>query len=157
MTTPTARLKKRWGLAAVFSFGCLAAFIPHGSNAQAPGPAKTLSSADEIVITGEAERQDRKARARALIDDLGLLPGVKPLSRWARPVCPVALGMSEDEAALVVARVREVAAEIGADVADADCRPNFQIAVAANTGSLFRKVSERRSTAVRDLPRDIRE
>lgn len=60
------------------------------------------------------------------------------VARWETPICPSALGLPEDETALVVKRVKEVAAQIGVRVSsNAVCKPNIVIAFTSTPQALL--------------------
>jgi hypothetical protein len=84
--------------------------------------------AEDIVVKGKAlSKEAAHEQASAYVQNIGIVTTVKPAARWLDPVCPKTVGIVDDKAAMVVARIRQVAANIGARVAKEGCRPNILV------------------------------
>ncbi|TFI56304.1 hypothetical protein E2493_20860 [Sphingomonas parva] len=87
----------------------------------APQPA----GSDDIVVTGE--RLTREA-ARRYVNDISR-PVNDQLPAFRNPVCPTVIGMPEENAAVIVERVKKVAKYVGVKVGKPGCATNFRIIV----------------------------
>lgn len=88
----------------------------------------TLRTPDDIVVEGEhlTEKEAHK-RASAFVRTLGVAPGIyadDSVARWTKKLCPRALGLSDEHAALVEGWFRDTARSTGAKVADGKCETN---------------------------------
>jgi len=100
---------------------------------------------DELVVTGNREREQT---ARDMIDALSGLDSARvdtdPISRLDhKPVCPGVVGLSAERNTAIAARIRDVAAAAGMDVAEANCRPNLLVLFARNKTELVRELRQR--------------
>lgn len=84
-------------------------------------------SSDEIVVTGtKATPREIEKAARAVMPSGDLYH--EPLAQFQRPVCPGVIGMPDDFAAAVIARIRFVAAQAKIRVALSErCQPNLLV------------------------------
>lgn len=98
----------------------LAATPPGG----APPP---TSETDSIVVTGTPQtREEARDRALEFVRRTGVAEA-DPIARWVTPICPRVSGVDAKVAAIVAERVRAVATEAGARVAETGCEPNIAI------------------------------
>lgn len=95
-----------------------------------PAAAQDAQRLGDIVVTGTSEA-DQARQARQFVATIAPLRGRSQLNRFETPVCPVAVGLREEEKRAVVQRLRQVAGAIGLPVAKASCRPNLLVAVVA--------------------------
>jgi hypothetical protein len=92
--------------------------------AQAASPATPVSP---VTVSGNVDKQAFDfvtAYAAAT-------PKIDQVPRWHGPVCAQAIGLPDDQAAQVKARVEEVAKAVGLGVGPANCAANVQIVFAA--------------------------
>ena len=93
-----------------------------------PAADPTLRSPDDIVVEGERlTREEAKKRANAFIRTLGVAPGIysqDSVARWTVRLCPRALGLSDEHAALVEGWFRDTVRSSGARIADGKCDAN---------------------------------
>ncbi|AMU93990.1 hypothetical protein AOA14_05155 [Sphingopyxis terrae subsp. terrae NBRC 15098] len=93
-----------------------------------PAADPTLRSPDDIVVEGERlTREEAKKRANAFIRTLGVAPGIysqDSVARWTVRLCPRALGLSDEHAALVEGWFRDTVRSSGARIADGKCDTN---------------------------------
>lgn len=118
-----------------------------GSNAGAQS-----ASSDTINVIGRKPEEARR-EAEKFLAIIGVTE--RPVARWIDPICPVALEVRKDVAERVEARVRAVATEAGARVADKRCTPNFQIVFSPDAQALVKRVGAR-SGFFADLAADER-
>ena len=65
------------------------------------------------------------------------------LARWEKPICPLTIGLTPAFNAFVTARVKEVAAEVGAKVeSKSDCKANLQIIVTSDPQRLLDRIRQ---------------
>jgi len=83
-------------------------------------------SPSTIIVRGKA--LDAKAQARALVSRMSA-PVEGQLARYGDEVCPFVSGFTDVYTQKVVARIRKVATEAGAELGDAKCRPNLVVVV----------------------------
>jgi hypothetical protein len=99
-----------------------------GASAQ-PSPAPKSPAAsppvESVTVTGaSSEAVNHFVQGAATPTHI-----IGKVARWETPICPAAVGLPEDETALVVKRVKEVAAQIGVRVStNPVCHPNIVIA-----------------------------
>jgi hypothetical protein len=62
------------------------------------------------------------------------------IARWENGVCPVAVGLKPDFLKFIAQRVRKVAADAGAPVADVSCKPNIEIVFTTTPQALIDNV-----------------
>ena len=82
-----------------------------------------------IVVTGK-KTTPKKEALRQLRQIVTTVDG--QLARFAEPVCPIVLGLSPESGLAVARRIRDIAAEAGAKVAEDRCDPNIVIIIAAD-------------------------
>lgn len=114
------------------------AFEPRASIAQAS------SSDDTIVVTGELEKQARE-KARSYVRELGVGAGEQPTARWFDPICPRAIGLGKQHAAIVEDQIRTVIREIGAPLAELVCEANFAIVFTDGPERVVQRIAASRS------------
>ena len=99
-----------------------------GASAQ-PSPAPKSPAAsppvESVTVTGaSSEAVNHFVQGAATPTHI-----IGKVARWETPICPAAVGLPEDETALVVKRVKEVAAQIGVRVStNPVCHPNIVVA-----------------------------
>jgi hypothetical protein len=124
------------------------AFLPFASSAQSqPGD-------DVIVVTGELQEQ-AKRKAQAYVNELGVATGERPTARWFDPICPHAIGLSKQHAAIVEQQIRRIIREVGAPLAKAGCRSNLVVAFTDGPEHVVKRIaragSELPSATAREL------
>lgn len=131
----------RSGLMAAALAGALA-----GSAAAAPAPTAAPETAvDELTV--EANKRARDKIVSQFIGDYVTESPSEQVTRWSENICPQTSGLPGVLNNMVTARVREIAATVGAPAkADADCRPNLFIVFAVDPQAVIdnvrRKVPE---------------
>lgn len=99
---------------------------------------------DEIVVTGPRESpEEARRKASAFVRATGVAAGQQPAARWVDPICPRVFGLPKAFAAKVEAKVRAIAADVGAPLAASSCEPNLAISFTADAGDLVRRVAAR--------------
>ncbi|PZQ24405.1 MAG: hypothetical protein DI569_00785 [Sphingopyxis macrogoltabida] len=115
-----------------------------GQSAEEPA----LRSPDDIIVEGERlTEKEARQRAHDFIRTLGVAPGIyadDSVARWTGELCPRALGLSEDHAALVEGWFRAIAQDAAADVAKDKCSANVFL-LFVDDGSRFINLIRTRS------------
>lgn len=94
--------------------------------AATPAIAQPQATGDEIVVQGTVNRQKQ---IRDFVKELTPAHPGSQLGRFMQPVCPRSVGLPGQANALVEARIRKVAAAIGAPVAGPKCSINLYVLV----------------------------
>ncbi len=126
------------------------------------GASFLISVAALVMIPGSAAAQpapDSVVRERVVdfIRGTGVARGETPAARWVDPVCPRVLGLQDNAARIVEARIRRVAADAGAELAPEPCNSNIVVTFAADAGGVVREVHRMRGRVFSDLPPDRRD
>lgn len=103
---------------------CTALLTVTAAAAQAASPTTSISP---VTVSGNLDKQAFDfvtAYAAAT-------PKIEQVPRWRGPVCAQVIGLPDDQAAQVKARVEEVAKDVGLGAGGANCYANVQIAFAA--------------------------
>jgi hypothetical protein len=94
--------------------------MPLAAAAQAPS-----SKPESVTVTATKSREVLDQFAKSLSTPTKL---AGKIARWESPICPAAVGQKPAFTGFVTARVRAIAAAVGAPVSDmASCTPNIQI------------------------------
>jgi hypothetical protein len=97
---------------------------------------------ESVVVMGPPP--DPKERSKIVWDFVQsrtkLSPRLEQLTRWAMPVCPVVQNLAPEGAAFVVARIKAVAAAVGAPVRES-CRPNVEIVFTDDPQGAMREIA----------------
>ncbi len=104
------------------------------------------SSASEKVqeVTVTAQRAQLAKSVTAFVGKITgpLFEG--GLTRWGLPVCPLVLGVPQQQAEWILARVSDIARAGGIPLAGDKCSPNLYIWVTAQPQELLKGMAERR-------------
>jgi hypothetical protein len=127
---------------AIILAAALAAAAPAIAQRTAPaGPPQQDAAGQDVVVTGTADREQE------IRDFVGALTGQVPmtgqLARFEEAICPGVYGLSAPVKAVIAARMRRVAAEVGLRVADEGCRPNLLLMVTRDKNAFLRRLASR--------------
>ncbi len=102
-----------------------ALIAPVAASAQ---PAKNSGDIEQVIVTGE---RTMETETHAYVEQhVAPAPLLGKLARWNKrnPICPSASGFSPANAAYIVRRIKELAAEAGAPLSKKNpCRPNMAV------------------------------
>ena len=124
--------------------------------------AQTASTAVEpdsapIVVTGERVSPPEARRlASDFVSRTGVASGHLPAARWEEAICPRAVGLGSQHAALVEQIVRDTAQSAGARVARTGCVPNIVISFSADAAATVRAVQDQAPQRLREVRGDAR-
>lgn len=96
-------------------------------------------AAQEIVVEGQ---RSPKETIDAFVRELTPARIGGQLGRFEDPLCPVALGMGDNENRLVRDRLRQVAAAVGMATADEHCAPNLYVLVGRDKKEVIHGLDE---------------
>ena len=110
--------------------GLLFAVSSTAAQPQHPGS----SAADTIVVEGRRTKETANEYIDKLLPALGT---EAQFGRFEDPLCPKAIGLTDDLAAQVADRVRQVARAANIRVAAGSCTPNLLIIAAADKKAMI--------------------
>ena len=97
---------------------------PEQSNA----PSKRVNPPiDTITVEAQRNRKDLEKRVGEFVSSVIVRHHDWPFSRWRQPVCPIVLGLLQEQGEFMVGRVAEIARQAGAPLAPAKCTVNFAV------------------------------
>lgn len=111
--------------------GSLACFVSGANGATLPA---RHSQPDEILVVGQRDPADA---ARDFVQSLALPSAQRQLARFYEPVCPYVAGLRDSSNAVVVQRMRKVAAAAGMKVAKEPCKANALLFVVRDKAKLL--------------------
>ncbi|MGY4396321.1 SepF-like predicted cell division protein (DUF552 family) [Sphingomonas sp. UYAg733] len=134
-------------------FALLACQLSAGAvSAQERAPASDTSSED-IVVTA-AKELDAKAATHFVREISATTQG--QLAKFLAPICPVAIGFEPAAAAIIVARIRDVAKRVGAEVAKPGCSGNVILLTTPDGQALVRELRKKHPQLLEGLtPNEI--
>jgi hypothetical protein len=133
---------------------------PAASQSPAPQPASAPEERAEeaIIVMGERlTREQFRERAAAFIRGSGVASGRTPAARWAWPVCLKIIGLAEEQAQAVEARVRAIAEAARIPIARGPCETDAGIVFTADASALVREIDRRSPRRLAEVPRNARE
>lgn len=108
---------------------------------------------EEIVVTGERlTPAQARERAVAYVQHTGIVAGKEAVARWVDKVCPRAVGLSAEHARVVEARVRAIAASVGAATAPEKCVANVMINFVGDGAAFTSRVATSDPRRVAEVP-----
>ncbi len=111
-----------------------------------------------IVVTGErVTREQARERATTFVRQVGVARGDTPVARWADRVCPRVLGIAQTYAAIVEARMREIAGAVNLRTAPAGCQPNIVVSFVGDASALMRDIAQRSPRRLSQVSPELRE
>lgn len=119
--------------------------------ASAAAPASSSTTVDSVTVTApKAEQEKLPALVNRFVEAHSAVSRIDQLSRWATPLCPQTGGLSAAFDSYVSARVKQVAASVGAPVdkhpnRNFPCRTNLLIAFTTDPQALMNDVRKRHS------------
>ena len=123
------RRRAAWGLAFVTGLAFIAADTwawadppPHKQATEAPSKDAVLP---QVTIRGQ--REELENHLWAYVGSIIRQPFEASLVRWTRPICPLVVGLARQENKLLAARLSEIAAAAGAQLAHRPCTANFAV------------------------------
>lgn len=111
------------------------------------------SDPDAQSITVGAHLPQKAARDLAVgfVKATGVASGETPAARWTAPICPEVIGLEDIGKHAAEAKIRRVAAAVGAAVAPEGCKRNIIVSFTSDGPSLARAVVEREPWRVANL------
>lgn len=97
---------------------------------------------DAITVTG-VRLNPEAVRAVDFVHATGVAAGELPAARWIEPVCPHVVGLVDEAARVVEAKVRGIAAAANIAAARVPCTTNIAIVFATDGGAVVRDIAAR--------------
>lgn len=122
----------------------LALSLPATAMAQEDVPSAFDENERTIVVTGSNQRVE-VGEVQRQVRDIVVRTGnmfESPLARWEDRLCPGVIGLEEDFAFALNARIRANAAELGIRLLGDDCRPNFIVVFTEDGGEFLSRLME---------------
>ncbi len=99
-------------------------------------------SSDQITVTATKLRpEEARDRADTFVRSLGVLSGEATLARWVEPVCPKALNLAPQYAAIVETKLRAIATAARVPVARTPCHANIAVSFVPDGGAVVRQIA----------------
>jgi hypothetical protein len=137
------------GLLTAFCGGAtwaLPPFVPVSPQAEAdsatsPDPAR--ASLPQVTI--EAQRDALRRRVNGFVEGITHNPRYydDAIPRWRAPLCFAVAGLPDEEGALVLARLSQIAASAGASIARGNCEYNFYLVLTSEPDQLLKRIYRR--------------
>jgi hypothetical protein len=140
------------GYAALLGLSAVSAAVAQPSE---PPPAQKAD--DTITVTGQnLEKKEAKRQSRAFVGQT-TVTSFSQYARRNRPVCPRAIGIAENYAAIVEARIRAIAKVANVKVQDGECAANLFVLFTTDSNGLMTALHKAKpslfgSVSVRELP-----
>jgi hypothetical protein len=121
-------------------------------------PAPATPEQQAIIIQGERlSREAARERAVGFVRTTGVASGQTPAARWVDPICPDVTGLVEAAERMAEARIRRIAAAVGAKVAPEGCVRNIVVTFASDGAGLAREIAKRDPKRMSQLSPGARE
>ena len=122
-------MSNRIGFLLTASVLALAASAALAQSAPAPSAPPTASTTVSPITVEVAPPKVIEKQTFKFVQDYAAAPNpeLNQIARWHDPVCVQAVGLPDDQAALVKARIEDVAKSVGLPKARAGCRADVQI------------------------------
>lgn len=117
------------------------------------------SDNDTIVVTGSQMTRGEAHKLAETYTRAVLAPSVSDQNaRWANPpICLSVIGLREEAAVQLMARIEDTAKSVGAPVAEAGCSPNVFLAFSQNGDADFENMIQKRAELLADTsPEEVR-
>jgi hypothetical protein len=103
----------------------IGAFLLLGFALALPALAQAPAPTDSVTVTGTPQQQ---AIARYIEASVTPTRMTGKMARWETPICPAVQGVEADAAGAIIARIKDVAGQVGVRVnGRKDCDPNIEI------------------------------
>jgi hypothetical protein len=145
---------------AIIAAFALAGAAPAFAAPNAPDPTPSAGEAGDpdVVVTGERLTGEKLHKeASEFVKRIGVASGRRPAARWVEPVCPAAYGIVDAHAAVVVAKLRQIAAEANIPTAREGCKANFAVIFAADGKVSAKDMSKRQPARFEEVGPAARE
>jgi hypothetical protein len=140
------------GYAALLGLTAISAAV-----AQPSSPPPPQKADDTITVTGQKlEKKEAKRQSRAFVGQT-TVTSFSQYARRNRPICPRAIGIAENYAAIVEARIRAIAKAANVKVQDGECAANLFVLFTTDSNGLMTALRKAKpslfsSVSVRERP-----
>lgn len=120
-------------------------------------PAVAQQDASDIVVQGERYPSEQaKQISTDMLSDFGVAQANAPAARWTEPICLKIVGLSDRQAAIVDARIREVAVMVRAPLAKGKCSGNAVVTFTGNGAQVTSEIARRAPGRLSEVPEALR-
>lgn len=148
-TVPSAKEMKRAAFAAGLGGIALAT-----AQASVPEPVPPGT----IVVTGtKMSREEAHDRAVEFVRGTGVATGRQSVARWVDPVCPRVIGLADNHAKVVEAKLRAIAEDAQIKVARAPCKANIAVSFTPDAGAVMRTIAAKSPRRLAEVPTGARD
>lgn len=142
------------GLITAFSCGITQAyppFVPLPADADSinpapPAPGQTASPSNTLPqVTIEAQREALERRVKGFVRGITHNPRYydEAIPRWRTPLCFAVAGLAGKDGLLMLARLTQIAASAGAQIARRKCEHNFYVVLTPEPDQLLKRIYPR--------------
>jgi hypothetical protein len=108
---------------------------PERSNAT---PSKPVNPPlDTVTVEARRNRKELEKRVHQFLSSMIIRTPDWAFPRWRQPVCPITVGLLEEQGEFIVGRVSEIARQAGVALAPAKCAANFLVVAAQEPHALI--------------------
>jgi hypothetical protein len=116
-------------------------------SADTPGPERSDATPskpanpplDTVTVEAKRNRKELEKRVDRFLSSAIVHHTDWAFARWRQPVCPIILGLLEEQGEFIVGRVSEIARQAGVPLAPAKCAANFAVIAAQEPNALINK------------------
>ncbi|MBA4160988.1 MAG: hypothetical protein C0515_02645 [Novosphingobium sp.] len=120
-------------------------------------PVAAQQDASDIVVEGERYPPEQaKQISTDILGDFGVAQANAPAARWTEPICLRVVGLSDRQAAIVDARIREAAVMVRAPLARGKCSANAIVSFTGNGADVTSQINRRAPNRMREVPEALR-
>lgn len=120
-------------------------------------PVAAQQDASDIVVEGERYPPEQaKQISTDILGDFGVAQANAPAARWTEPICLKVVGLSDRQAAIVDARIREIALSVRAPLARGKCSGNAVVTFTGNGAEVTGEIARRAPNRLREVPEALR-
>jgi hypothetical protein len=137
------------GMPILAALVALGAATPSFSQVRAP-------ATDPIIVNGRQVGESAQDAARGFVREVSATPVSGQFARWKAPICVKVVGLSDEHAALVAARIRAVAQEARVRLGKPGCQTNLLVAFTDNANALVASITGKESRRLAEQTPDER-
>lgn len=127
--------------------------------AQQPAPSAPAAPADSDpadptinVIGRKVDEAQARREANDFVRRAGVANGDNPVARWVTPVCPKVLGIQDQYAALVEAKMRAIADKAAIALAPLPCKTNIIVSFTTDAKTVTQRIAAKSPRRLAEVP-----
>lgn len=103
------------------------------------------------VIGRSITEAELRKQANDFVRNTGIANGSDPVARWLEPVCPKVVGIKPEYAAIVEARMREIADGSGIRVGKPGCTTNIAVSFTTDADAVLQTIATKSPSRIAEL------